>query len=125
MGKVFRVNMKTLRLAFTLVLLSLEWNKACGKVSSCLHCFSGPGHEDPECAEGTGKDFDGCYVAANENRSGGTGSAAAASGTRQRRRPSARRSTKKLASDALTSLGVTPTTATRWTQDELQELLNV
>ena len=47
--------MKTLRLAFTLVLLSLMWDKACGRVGSCLHCFSGPGHEDPECAEGTGK----------------------------------------------------------------------
>merc|ERR1712037_395962 len=56
----------------------LEWTKACsGKVTSCLQCFSGPGHEDPECAEGRGEGrscgagFDGCYVAANENRSGG------------------------------------------------------
>ena len=36
---------------------------------------------------------------------GATGSAAAASGTRQRRRPAAQRSTRTLASDALTSLG--------------------
>ena len=83
--------MLSFRLSITLLLLSLELTKACsGKVTSCLQCFSGPGHEDPDCAEGRGKGweprlrtdtrhpglpcgagFDGCYVAANENRSGG------------------------------------------------------
>ena len=53
--KEFTANMKTSNLMFTLVLLGLEWSRVSGKVTSCLHCISGPGLEDPGCVEGTGK----------------------------------------------------------------------
>ena len=53
--KEFTANMKTSNLTFTLVLLGLEWSRVSGKVTSCLHCISGPGLEDPGCVEGTGK----------------------------------------------------------------------
>ena len=44
--KEFTANMKTSNLMFTLVLLGLEWSRVSGKVTSCLHCISGPGLED-------------------------------------------------------------------------------
>ena len=46
--------MKTLLLAFTLLMLGLHGSKA-DKVTSCLQCTSATGMEDSECIKGTGK----------------------------------------------------------------------